>query len=348
MERFKNLPNFASAMTVIENCPMKGRNTFGIDVSADKFIEFGNEDELRSVLAQAGTPLLTVGGGSNLLFLDDFHGTVLHSAISGIEVLEETDEYVMVSAGSGVVWDDFVGYCVGHGWWGAENLTAIPGEVGASAVQNIGAYGCEVGDIIHEVRTVSVKDGSVRVFSNEECRYGYRYSIFKAELKGQYIVTYVTYRLSRKANPNLGYGALRQSVGESGETTLENIRNAVRRIRDSKLPDPKVLGNAGSFFMNPVISQSDFESIRRAYPEVPSYPAGEGLVKVPAGWLIEKCGWKGRALGPAAVHDRQALVLVNRGGAKGSDIKALADAVISDVEARFGIRLKAEVNFILS
>lgn len=333
-------------MKVIDKCPMTGRNTFGIEVCADTLIEFESEEELRKALKIAKAPILTIGGGSNLLFMSDFHGTVLHSAIKGIEIVVDEEESVLIQAGSGVVWDDFVAFCTERELWGAENLTAIPGEVGASAVQNIGAYGAEAKDIITEVRTVSVADGSTRVFANDECGYGYRESVFKNGLKGKYIVTYVTYRLSRKPLPNIGYGSLKESVEQLGSVTLPNIRTAVMRTRQSKLPDPKVLGNAGSFFMNPVISEELFQTIARKYPDVPSYPAGDGMRKVPAGWLIERCGWKGRALGKAAVHDRQALVLVNLGGATGADVKALADAVTGSVYDEFNIRLRTEVNYI--
>ena len=231
-------------------------------------------------------------------------------------------------------------------WWGAENLSAVPGEVGASAVQNIGAYGVEAGCIISEVRAMSVSDGSIRTFGREECKYGYRTSVFKTDLKGQYVVTSVVYRLQKKACPNLDYGVLRQTVESMGEATLKNIRAAVMQIRSSKLPDPAVLGNAGSFFVNPVISDIHLKKIRNAYPDVPSYSSEDGGYKVPAGWLIEKCGWKGKSMGPVAVHDRQALVLVNKGGATGLDVKALADAVIADVRGRFGIELRTEVNYI--
>lgn len=333
-------------MKVIDKCPMTGRNTFGIEVFADTLIEFESEEELREALLIAKAPVLTIGGGSNLLFMNDFHGTLLHSVIKGIEIVDNKEEYVLIQVGSGVVWDDFVAFCTERELWGAENLTAIPGEVGASAVQNIGAYGAEAKDIITEVRTVSVADGSTRVFTNDECEYGYRESVFKNELKGKYIVTYVTYKLSRKPLPNIGYGSLKESVEHLGNVTLPNIRIAVMQTRRSKLPDPKVLGNAGSFFMNPVISEELFQTIARKYPDIPSYPAGDGMRKVPAGWLIERCGWKGRALGKAAVHDRQALVLVNLGGATGADVKALADAVTGSVYDEFNIRLRTEVNYI--
>lgn len=333
-------------MKIIENCTLYGRNTFGMDVQADCLAEWSSPEELKALLGTVSRPLLLIGGGSNLLFTGDFNGTVLHSTIGTIDVVKETADSVIVSAGAGVVWDDFVAYAVMHGWWGVENLSAIPGEVGASAVQNIGAYGVEAKDVIETVQTINLEDGTEREFSNRECRYAYRQSIFKNELKGRYAVTYVQFRLSRKPQPRLGYGALEQEVERIGGPTLANIRQAVISIRAGKLPDPMVLGNAGSFFMNPVISEREFNRIRSNYPDVPSYPAAEGMIKVPAGWLIEKTGWKGRSLGPAAVYDKQALVLVNKGGATGADIKRLADTIIGDVKLKFGITLSTEVIYI--
>ena len=332
-------------MTVRDNCSLADRNTFGMDVRADSLIDWASTDELKNALLDISKPVLMIGGGSNLLFMGDFKGTVLHSTISSIEIIASTDKDVHVKVGAGVVWDDFVAWCTINGFWGVENLSAIPGEVGASAVQNIGAYGVEAKDVIDTVQTICLADGSERDFSNSECRYAYRQSIFKNELKGQYAVAYVIFSLSKVAQPKLGYGALGQEVERLGGPTLANIRQAVISIREGKLPDPKVLGNAGSFFMNPVISEQEFNIIRSNYPDVPSYPAPGG-VKVPAGWLIEKSGWKGRSLGPAAVYDKQALVLVNKGGATGADVKRLADTIIEDVKQKFGISLSTEVNYI--
>lgn len=333
-------------MKIIENCPLYGRNTFGMDVKADCIAEWSSPDELRTLLGTVERPYLLVGGGSNLLFTGDFKGTILQSRIETIDIVKESQDSVLVRVGAGVVWDDFVAYAVLQGWWGVENLSAIPGHVGASAVQNIGAYGVEAKDVIETVQTICLDNGKTRDFSNADCRYAYRQSIFKNELKGQYAVTYVQFRLSRKPQPKLGYGALEAQVKALGEPTLENIRNAVITIRDGKLPDPKVLGNAGSFFMNPVIPSAQFDALKQQYPDIPSYPAQEGMVKVPAGWLIEQAGWKGRSLGPAAVYDRQALVLVNKGGANGADIIRLADTIIGDVKQKFGITLSTEVNYI--
>lgn len=332
-------------MTVRDNCSLADRNTFGMDVRADSLIDWASTDELKNALLDISKPILMIGGGSNLLFMGDFKGTVLHSTISSIDIIASTDKDVHVKVGAGVVWDDFVAWCSINGFWGVENLSAIPGEVGASAVQNIGAYGVEAKDVIDTVQTICLADGSERDFSNKECNYAYRQSIFKNELKGQYAVAYVIFSLSKVAQPKLGYGALGQEVERLGGPTLTNIRQAVIAIRESKLPDPKVLGNAGSFFMNPVISEQEFNIIRSNYPDVPSYPATGG-VKVPAGWLIEKTGWKGRSLGPAAVYDKQALVLVNKGGATGADVKRLADTIIADVKQKFGISLSTEVNYI--
>lgn len=315
-----------------------------MDVKADQLIEFANEDELKGALTGAAKPLLFMGGGSNLLFLNNYAGTVFHSVIDDINIVAEDDKSISLRVGSGVVWDDFVAYCVEKGWWGVENLSLIPGEVGASAVQNIGAYGVEVKDVLQSIEAISVDDLSKRMFTNAECNYGYRDSIFKNSLKGKYVITYVTYRLSKIANPNIGYGALKSVLTEN--PSLQEIRDAIITVRNSKLPDPKVYGNAGSFFMNPVIPMEQFVALQSRYPDIPSYPASEGYIKVPAGWLIEKSGWKGKSLGNAAVYEKQALVLINRGGATGMEIKHLADTVIADVHKIFGITLHAEVNYI--
>lgn len=332
-------------MTIRDNCSLAGRNTFGMDVRADSLIDWASTDELKNALQDIVKPVLMIGGGSNLLFMGDFKGTVLHSTITSIDIIGSTDDRVYVKVGAGVVWDDFVAWCTINGFWGVENLSAIPGEAGASAVQNIGAYGVEAKDVIDTVQTICLADGTERDFSNSECRYGYRQSIFKNELKGQYAVAYVIYALSKMPQPKLGYGALEQEVERLGGPTLTNIRQAVISIRNSKLPDPKVLGNAGSFFMNPVVTEQEYDIIRSNYPDVPSYPAPGGI-KVPAGWLIEKTGWKGRSLGLAAVYDKQALVLVNKGGATGADVKRLADTIIADVKQKFGVTLSTEVNYI--
>ena len=332
-----------------ENYSLLKHNTFGMDVRAALFVEYDTVDELRAFL-QTGDlnryeRYLHIGGGSNLLFAGNYEGVVMHSAMRTLEVVEDADDHLLVRVGSGYVWDDFVAYCVRQGWAGVENLSAIPGEVGASAVQNIGAYGVEVKDVIVSVEAMAL-DGTNRTFTNEECHYGYRDSIFKRELRGKYIITHVVYRLKKAPTYRLDYGDLRTRVEASGEPTLQAVRDAVTAIRDSKLPDPKVLGNAGSFFTNPVVLRSQYEALKEQYPNIPSYPIDEEHVKVPAGWLIDSAGWKGRALGRAAVHDRQALVLVNLGGATGQEVMTLAERICEDIYNKYGIRITPEVNFI--
>ena len=322
-------------------------NTFGIDVSAARFLEYASVEELQQQIAQGAvtTPFLHIGGGSNLLFTKDYDGLILHSCIGGIEVTEEDERTVSVRVGAGVVWDDFVAYCVAHGWYGAENLSLIPGEVGAGAVQNIGAYGAEVKDLITAVETVNIQ-GDQRVYSIEECGYAYRNSIFKRPENKSVFVTYVRFRLSKEEYYTLDYGTIRQELGKYPELTLPVVRKVIIDIRESKLPDPKVMGNAGSFFMNPIVSKEKLLALQQEYPQIPYYELADGQVKIPAGWMIDQCGWKGKSLGPAAVHDKQALVLVNRGGAKGSDIIALSDAVRASVREKFGIDIHPEVNFV--
>ncbi|GAB6863857.1 UDP-N-acetylmuramate dehydrogenase [Bacteroides acidifaciens] len=322
-------------------------NTFGIDVSAARFLEYASVEELQQQIAQGAvtTPFLHIGGGSNLLFTKDYDGLILHSCIEGIEVTEEDERTVSVRVGAGVVWDDFVAYCVAHGWYGAENLSLIPGEVGAGAVQNIGAYGVEVKDLITAVETVNIQ-GDQRVYSIEECGYAYRNSIFKRPENKSVFVTYVRFRLSKEEYYTLDYGTIRQELGKYPELTLPVVRKVIIDIRESKLPDPKVMGNAGSFFMNPIVPKEKLLVLQQEYPQIPYYELADGQVKIPAGWMIDQCGWKGKSLGPAAVHDKQALVLVNRGGAKGSDIIALSDAVRVSVREKFGIDIHPEVNFV--
>ena len=336
-------------MTEYTDYSLLPHNTFRMDVKAARFMEYSSEEELTAFLASGGltSPYLHIGGGSNLLFLSDYPGLVLHSSVKGVETVAETDEWVELRVGSGMVWDDFVAYTVEKGFYGAENLSLIPGEVGASAVQNIGAYGVEAKDLVVSVDAVEAATGKKRRFTREECRYAYRDSIFKKELKGRYFVTYVTYRLSKLPVFHLDYGNVRAELEKDGmEPTLANVRRVIAAIRSNKLPDPKVTGNAGSFFMNPVVSQEQFDRLQAEYSEMPSYRLDGNRVKIPAGWLIERCGWKGKALGPAAVHDRQALVLVNRGGATGRDVLRLADEVARSVKERFGIEISPEVNLI--
>ena len=330
-----------------EDYSLLSHNTFGIDVKAACFLEYRSVEELHELIAREliTMPYLHIGGGSNLLFTKDYPGTVLHSLIGGIEVLSENDEEVLLRVGAGVQWDDFVSYCVEHDWYGVENLSLIPGEVGASAVQNIGAYGVEVKDLITSVETVNIR-GEERVYSVDECGYAYRKSIFKQPEMKEVFITYVCFRLSKRESYTLDYGSIRQELENYPAVTLPVMRRVIIGIRESKLPDPKVTGNAGSFFMNPIVPRVQFEALQQEYPCIPFYELADGTVKIPAGWMIDQCGWKGKALGPAAVHDKQALVLVNRGGAKGSDVIALSDAVRASVRDKFGIDIHPEVNIV--
>lgn len=328
-------------------------NTFGIAARCKEFVEYETVEELNEVLSQLrltpGRRFLHIGSGSNLLFTKDYDGVILHSGILGSEVTDEDDDTVWVRVGAGENWDEFVGHCVAAGHYGLENLSLIPGEVGASAVQNIGAYGSEAGRFIHSVETVEVESGKRCIFGHDECQYAYRNSIFKGENHGRYVVTHVTYRLSRHFTPDLSYAGLRRELENLGlsSATLSagQLRDIVINVRRAKLPDPAYTGSAGSFFMNPVVPAAKHIELQREYPTMPAYPLPDGNVKIPAGWLIEQCGWKGKAMGRAGVYDRQALVLVNLGGATGGEIAALSDAVRRDVRDKFGIEIHPEVNF---
>lgn len=320
-------------------------NTFGIEARAAEFIDYTDARDLSDIFPLAGVARwLHIGGGSNLLFTRDYDGLVLHSSATGVEVVAEDDETVDVRACAGLGWDDFVSMCVGRGWTGAENLSLIPGEVGASAVQNIGAYGVEACDLIRRVETFDTENRSHRTFEAAECGYSYRDSRFKHEK--QYIVTHVTYRLSKRFKPDLSYGNLSSIfAGQEDRLTPAALREAVIGVRRAKLPDPEVTGNAGSFFMNPVVSEDKYRQLLSVYPSMPAYKVAGG-VKLPAGWLIDRCGWKGRSLGRAGVHPMQALVLVNLGGATAEDIMRLAATIEADVADKFGVAIKPEVNYI--
>lgn len=428
------------AVNIFENYSLKKHNTFGIEAKARYFAEYSSVEELECIarMLREGRlphPVLHIGEGSNLLFVNNFNGTVLHSSIKTVEVQDtetkteilsqnifqnigkaidadesasqctatdckhqgNSSDKVTVRVGSGVVWDDFVALCVEKGWYGTENLSGIPGEVGASAVQNIGAYGAEVKDIIEQVECYDLETGRNVVFKVDECGYGYRNSIFKQTCNKKYIVTHVTFGLSSTPVWNLTYKALadaltvrmaaksdtcsdkpvrstlRTTVSTSGHScsatcdtltetvagniapkpfdtsalTLSDVRNTIIGIRDSKLPDPKEIGSAGSFFTNPIVPAAKAEKLKKLHPDMPVYPAGKGTVKLSAGWLIEKCGWKGKSMGHAGVYSKQALVLVNLGGATGAEVMAIAEAVMATVRTRFDIRLSPEANIIL-
>lgn len=328
------------------NYSLKQHNTFGIDAKCSRYLDFRNFEEATEVariLRESGLPYLIIGSGSNLLLTRDFEGIVVRSNLK--LALFDGDRLL---CGSGLNWDETVDQCIRHGYYGAENLSLIPGDVGACAVQNIGAYGVEAKDIIERVWTVEIATGERRLFYNEDCQYGYRESRFKGEWKNKYLITQVDFRLSREFKPHLDYGNIRAELErrDISDPTARQLRDVIIDIRRAKLPDPEVMGNAGSFFMNPIVSRAKYEELQATYPDMPHYFIDEQHEKIPAGWLIEQCGWKGRSLGRAGVHDKQALVLVNRGGATGAEILALCEAVRSDVKAKFGIDIQPEVNIV--
>mgnify|MGYP003440924926 FL=1 len=336
-------------MKIFRDYSLLPHNTFGMDVKASVFIEYASVEELKEVLSLyvKDNQWLHIGKGSNLLFTGDFSGIILHSAIKGYEVIHEDTNEVVVRVGAGEVWDDFVAMTVENEWYGAENLSLIPGEVGASAVQNIGAYGVEAKDLIVGVEAIEVSTGKECIFKNEECGYAYRESVFKSSLKYQYLVTHVSYRLKKTPCYHLDYGNIRLELEKQKvRLTLANVRQAIISIREAKLPDPKLQGNAGSFFMNPVISRKHFEALLVDYPLMPHYEVDAESIKIPAAWMIDQCGWKGKRLGRAGVHDKQALVLVNLGGAVGAEVIALSEAIQKSVYEKFGINILPEVNFI--
>jgi UDP-N-acetylmuramate dehydrogenase len=336
---------------ILKNFSLSDYNTFGLDYSSEFFVSVKTESEAIKLFKESGTitkPFLIMGGGSNLLFTGDYKGTIIHPEINGIAIEGKNDDYVIVSAGAGEEWDSFVEWTVDNGFGGIENLSLIPGTVGAAPVQNIGAYGVEAKDTIVKVRAVSTGNGSIREFDTNECLFGYRRSIFKSEMKGEYLVTRVYFKLALKPVLNLKYGSLAGEVAKLGGAVLKNVRDAVIKIRKSKLPDPEIIGNAGSFFKNPVVDFTTAESLRKRYPKMPCYEDPSGGIKLAAGWLIEQCGWKGKRSGPARVHDNQALVIVNHGGASGSEILNLAEEIRKSVWYRFEVELELEVEVIAS
>lgn len=335
-------------MKIENNYSLLRHNTFGIEARCSKFIEFENVDELQHVvcdISENNEPFLIIGGGSNLLLTEDYSGTVIHSAIKGCEI-SQTNNGAFVRCGSGDVWDDIVLHTISKGLFGMENLSLIPGEVGASAVQNIGAYGAEAKDLIYKVEAVEFKTGKIVEFDNSDCAYSYRQSIFKKEWRNKYVITYVTYKLSKNFKPNLNYGNISSKLAEMGiaNPNALQLRNAIIDIRNSKLPDPKIEGNAGSFFMNPVVLTSKYKELAKKFENMPHYTIDPEHEKIPAGWMIDQCGWKGKSLGHAAVHDKQALVLVNKGGATGKEVLKLCTAIKADVKSKFDIDIYPEVN----
>ncbi len=335
-------------MTIRDNISLSGYNSFGIEARAARLVEWETFDELRELSFEGRW--MALGGGNNILFTDDFDGTLIRSADRRIEITDETSETLSVRAGAGVGWDEFVEWCIARGLWGVENLSGIPGTVGAAPIQNIGAYGAEVKDVVTSVECFAAGTGTRLTLAAEHCALGYRDSVFKGPLRGKTIVTAVDFALSIKPRPNLCYAALAEKVAaiNGGEPTPESISRAVIEIRNGKLPDPRKIGNAGSFFKNPVVDTAIAREIAARYPGMPLYPAaGEpGKSKLAAGWLIEQAGWKGRSDGNVGVHPHQALIIVNLGGATGREIVAFARRIQDDVSDRFGVELTPEVNII--
>ena len=324
-------------------------NTFGIDVNAKLFAVFSTVNDLKELLSDETLRhenRLVLGGGSNLLFTADFDGVVLKNEVHGIELIRESPDHYYVKVGAGENWHDFVIHSIDQGWAGLENLSLIPGCVGASPMQNIGAYGVELKDRFEQLEALNIKTLEVETFTKKDCEFGYRESIFKHSLKDQYIITSVIFRLFKSPQINTSYGAIKAKLEEMGvkEPTIKNVSDAVISIRSSKLPDPSEIGNSGSFFKNPVITNKQFESVRAKHPNIVSYPAGPGHTKVAAGWLIDNAGWKGHTEGSCGVHKDQALVLVNYGGAEGSQIYKLSADIVKSIQEKYGIQLEREVN----
>lgn len=336
---------------ILHNEPLKPYNTFGIAVKARLFCEICSKEQL-SALIESGQlqrqPFLLLGGGSNILFTKDMEGLVVRMNITGREILFQDEDKVLVRIAAGENWDDFVVWSLDRGLNGLENLSLIPGNVGSSPIQNIGAYGVEVKDFIEEVEVIYLADGRVEVLRHAQCAFGYRDSIFKNALKGKVAILSVTFRLNKSKNLHLAYGAISHELEEMGiaSPTSSDVREAVCRIRRSKLPDPAILGNAGSFFKNPTVSTQIYNSLLLKFPALPAYPQANGSYKLAAGWLIEQCGWKGIRVGDAGVHIAQALVLVNYGAATGKEILTLATEIQQSVHAKFGIKLEMEVNIL--
>ena len=339
---------------IYENISLRRYNSFGIDARADRLVEWASVEDLAAFIAANRTLFAPesrwdiLGAGCNTLFSGDYNGTLLHSVAKGIEVVSRSGESVTIRAAAGELWDDVVAWSVEQGLWGMENLSAIPSSVGASAVQNIGAYGAEAKDCIVEVECIDVATLERVVIPAAECAFGYRESVFKEALKGKVIITAVVYRLQTSGTPRLDYGSLRPEVEALGEATPANIRKAVVAIRNSKLPDPEVIGNAGSFFKNPVLPRAQVEALRKEYPTMPVYEVAGNpeVLKIATGWMIDTLGWKGKSMGQAGVHDKQALVLVNRGGATGPEVVALAEEICRQVKEKFGVEIWPEVNIL--
>ena len=339
-------------MTILENVDLQSFNTFGIKVSTSRFVTITSIEDAKALFQSPlfrKTKHLILGGGSNVLFTKDFDGLVVKVELRGIEILDENEDTVTLKVGAGENWHQFVLHCVERNWGGVENLSLIPGTVGAAPIQNIGAYGVEIKNIITSVEAMEIDTGKIKTFSNSECNFGYRDSIFKQSEKDKYLISSITLILTKRNHQfNTSYGAIEEILKQQGisHPTVKSISDAVIQIRRSKLPDPQVVGNAGSFFKNPTIDSKLYESIKKDHPSFPSYPSADGLVKIPAAWLIEQCGWKGKTFDHIGVHKNQALVLVNYGGGEGKKIWQLALDIKASVQQKFNITLQPEVNVI--
>lgn len=334
-------------MTITSGFDLQKLTTFGISTKAKFFSELSSVDELFNT-SWPSDNILVLGGGSNILFTAAFDGWVIKNSLKGISIVHEDASHIYVKVGAGENWHEFVQYCIDHNWAGLENLSLIPGCVGASPMQNIGAYGVEQENAFWSLEAVHLKDKSLHTFTKADCEFGYRESVFKRKYKGQYLITSVTFRLNREPIFHVSYGAIQQELEKMDITqlTIRAVADAVIRIRRSKLPDPQVIGNAGSFFKNPEIGQKEFEELKMKFPDIIGYALPEHRVKLAAGWLIEQCGWKGQRFGDAGCHDKQALVLVNYGGATGKEIYDLSSKILLSVQQKFGVLLEREVNII--
>jgi UDP-N-acetylmuramate dehydrogenase len=339
-------------MELQQRADLKQLNTFGVPAKAAFLGRFSTVEQLRELLAAQelkGLPRMIMGGASNVLFTRDFPGAVLLNEVMGLDVVREDDGHIWLKAGAGVAWHQLVLHCVDQGWGGLENLSLIPGKVGAAPMQNIGAYGVEIKDTFDSLEALCIEDDTVVTFDREACRFGYRESFFKREGQGRYVILAVTFKLKKAPHAlNIRYGNITDELARMGvtEPTIKDVSKAVIAIRQSKLPDPAVIGNAGSFFKNPVVPAALAATIQLQHPDMPAYPAGDGLVKLAAGWLIEKAGWKGYRANGHGVHDKQALVLVNHGGATGQDILDLSSTIMRSIEEQFGVLLEREVNIV--
>jgi UDP-N-acetylmuramate dehydrogenase len=330
---------------------LKNLNTFGIEAYCDAYTELSSIEDFKALMVlpeYRASKKLILGGGSNMLFVADFKGLVIRNCLKGITLVKGLNDEVLVKSAAGENWHEFVMWCIQHNYAGLENLSLIPGCVGASPMQNIGAYGVEIKDVFEELEAFDMSSGQVKMFSKQECQFGYRESVFKREFKEKYLIVSVTFRLKKKAVLNTSYGAIGAELERMGvkQAGIKEVSEAVMRIRQSKLPDPKIIGNAGSFFKNPTIQNTKFEKLKNEFPNIIGYPVGDNETKLAAGWLIEQCGWKGYRKGDAGCHEKQALVLVNYGNAIGEEILQLSEKIIDSVKLMFDVELHREVNIV--